>query len=82
MVPLGGADDRSCNDRLGEQPRQRDLGPGNASRCRDLGYSIDDLAVCLRGFREQPLVSIIGLRSDARVVPVPGQPPAGLRATE
>jgi hypothetical protein len=55
-------------------------GPGKASRCRNLGYAIDDLAVCLGGFREQPLVGIIGLRSDARVVPIPGQPPAGLRA--
>jgi hypothetical protein len=53
MVQFGGADDRGCNDRLGEQPRQRHLGPGNASRCRNLGYAINDLAVCLRGFRAE-----------------------------
>ena len=80
MVQLGGADDRRRDDRLGEQPRQRHLRPRNAPCRGNLGHAIDNLAVCLGGFCEEPLVSVVGLGPDARVVPIPGQPPASLRA--
>ena len=80
VVQLGGADDRGGDDRLGEQPGQRHLRPWNPPRPRNLGDAVDDLAVCLGGFPEEPLVSVVSLGADARVVSIPGQPPARLWA--
>ena len=42
--------------------------------------AVDDPSVRLLGFPKKPLVRIVGLGADARVVPIPGQPPACLRA--
>src|SRR6516225_10620696 len=61
MVQLGGTDDRRGDDRLGEQPGQCHLRPRNAARSGNLGYAIDDLAVCLGGFAEESSVSVVGL---------------------
>src|ERR1700732_5034772 len=80
MVKLCSTDDRRGDDRLGEQPRQRNLRPWDAPRYGDLGYAVDDLSVCLLGFGEEPLVSVVSLGANARVVPVPRQPTASLRA--
>ena len=41
MLQLGGADDGSGDERLGQQPRRRYLRPRNASRCGNLGHAID-----------------------------------------
>ena len=52
----------------------------NAPRRRDRRHAIDDLAVRLGGVREEARDRLVGLGPDARVVPVPRQPPTGLRA--
>src|SRR3984893_97213 len=52
----------------------------NAPRRRDRRHAIDDLAVRVGGVREEARDRLVGLGPDARVVPVPRQPPTGLRA--
>src|SRR3984893_11666141 len=80
MLQLGGADDRSSDDRLGEQPRQRHLRPRNTPCRRDRRHAINDLSVRLGGVREKPRDRLVGFGADTRVVPVPRQLPTGLRA--
>src|SRR6185437_3212212 len=62
-------------------PGQRDLRPRHAARLRNLGDALDDPFVGFFGrVLEHPAIGFVGLRADAFVVPVAGQPAARLRA--
>jgi hypothetical protein len=80
MLQFGRTDDRSGDDRFGQQPGERHLGTRNAARRGDLRHPIDDLAVGILGLREQPREGLVGFGTDAGVVPVASQLSARLRA--
>src|ERR1700733_3029366 len=80
MLQLGGSDDRRGDDRLSQQPGERDLRPRQSPPARELRQARDNLLVVISGFRIQPAAEIVRLGSRTLVVPVPRETAAGKRA--
>src|SRR4051794_29441479 len=75
---LGDADDGRGDHRLGQHPRERHPGPGDAALPCDLGDPLDDPAVA--ALVVERVAEGGRLRPAGRLVPVPGEPAAGQRA--